>query len=208
VWVNGNHVFRHENVTSQGIHTVQFSAELMEGDNELLVSYETVGAGHCALWMALQLVDLATPETAGEVEIRIPTLASRPARQQRLERVLEYAYLEEVVNYRGAHFNLRWAEDLDDQANITYQVQDVQERIYVEGNAEADPEKPTDVGQEYRLFERAFWVVVKARGMEYFEQNLRYQRKMPIYVLDNEYSSVPYGKFNERHASPERCHEV
>ena len=35
--------------------------------------------------------------------------------------------------------------------------------------------------------------------MEYFEQNLRYQRSMPIYVLDNAYSSVPYGDFNERH---------
>ena len=200
VWVNGKHIFRQDNFTNQGTQTTRFSTPLDADYNELLVGFESVAAGDCALLMALQMVDFPSPEAAEEIEIRVPTLARRPARQQRLERVLEYAYLEEVVNYRGAHFNLHWAEDLDDKANITYQVQDAQERIYVEGNADADPDKPTDVGQEYRLFERAFWVVVKARGMEYFEQNLRYQRGMPIYVLDNAYSSVPYGAFNERHA--------
>jgi hypothetical protein len=200
VWVNGKHVFRQDNFTNQGTQTTRFSAPLDADYNELLVSLESVSVGDCALVMALQMVVLHSPEAAEEIEIRVPTLTRRPARQQRLERVLEYAYLEEVVNHRGVHFNLRWAEDLDDNANITFQVQDAQERIYVAGNADADPTTTTDVGQEYRLFERAFWVVVKARGMEYFEQNLRYQRSMPIYVLDNAYSSVPYGDFNERHA--------
>jgi hypothetical protein len=200
VWLNGKHIFRQDNYTEQGIQTAQFSAAFGADYNEMLVSFESITAGDCALVMAMQMVDFISSEAAQEVEIRVPTLARRPARQQRLERILEYAYLEEVVNHRGAHFNLRWAEDLDDKGQINYQVQDVQKRIYVNGNAEADPATPTDVGQEYRLFERAFWVVVKAMGMEYFEQNLRYERSMPIYVLDNAYSSVPYSEFNERHA--------
>jgi hypothetical protein len=200
VWVNGKHAFRQDNFTSQGIQSVQFNAALTADTNELLISYETVGAGDCALLMALEIEGFDTPEAAEEIDIRVPTLTQRPSRQQRLERVLEYAYLEEVVNYRGVHFNLRWAEDLDDKAHITYQVQDSQERIYVKGNADADPETPTDVGQEFRLFERPFRVVVQATGMEYYEQNLRYQRSLPIYVLDNAYSSVPYNEFNERNA--------
>jgi hypothetical protein len=197
VWVNGQHIYRQDNPTDKGIQTTRFSVPLKAGYNEMLVQLETVDAGDSCLVMSLQ-VDLPSPETAGEIEIRVPTLARRPARQQRLERILEYAYLEEVVNYRGAHFNLRWAEDLDDIARINYQIQDSQGRIYVNGNTDADPATPTDVGQEFRLFERAFWVVIKAMGMEFFEQNLRYQRRMPIYVLDNAYSSVPYGDFNER----------
>lgn len=199
VWLNGVHIFRQDHLPTQSLHTVKFTAELKADYNELLVSIEAIAAGDCALEMALQMVDFTSPETAEEIEIRVPTLTRRPARQQRLERIMEYAYLEEVVNCQGVHFNLRWAEDLDDIAHITYQVQDSQERIYVEGNADADPAKPTDVGQEFRLFERPFWVVIKAMGMEFFEQNLRYQRKMPIHVLDTAYSSVPYGDFNERH---------
>ncbi len=200
VWVNGKHIYRQDNFIDQGIQTTQFSAALNADINEILVSFENVSAGDSPLVMAMQMVDFSSQEAEEKIEIRVPTLAKRPARQQRLERILEYAYLEEIVNHRGAHFNLRWAEDLDDKAQINFQVQDVQKRIYVNGNSEADPAKPTDVGQEYRLFERAFWVVVKAMGMEYFEQNLRYERSMPIYVLDNAYTSVPYGEFNERHA--------
>ena len=41
-------------------------------------------------------------------------------------------------------------------------------------------------------------MVLKALGMEYFDQDLRYQKSFPIYVLDNAYSAVPYGTFYER----------
>ncbi len=200
VWVNGKHIFRLDHFSENGNQTIQFTAALDAEINELLVSFEGVGVGDCALVMALKMVDFPAPEAADQIEIRVPTLARRPARLQRLEHILEYAYLESVVNHRGAHFNLRWSDDLDDEARINYQIQDVQKRIYVNGNADTNPKEPTDVGQEYRLFERAFWVVVKAMGMEYFEQNLRYERSMPIYVLDNAYSPAPYGDFNDRHA--------
>lgn len=198
VWVNGQHIFRQDNYAKNGKQTARFTAILNEDINEFLVRIENAGAGHCPLIMALRMTGFPSPEAAEEILIHVPTLTRRPSRQQRLERVLEYAYLEDVVNHRGAHFNLRWAEDLDDKARIHYEIQDVQERIYVSGNTDADPEAPTDVGQEFRLFERPFWVVLKAMGMEYYEQNLHYQRRLPIYVLDNAYSSAPYGDFNER----------
>lgn len=198
VWVNGQPIFRQDNFIDQGLQTARFTATLIADVNEMLVRFENVAAGESLLEMALQMVDFPSSEAAEEVEIRVPTLARRPARQQRLEHILEYAYLEEVVNHRGAHFNLRWAEDLDDQAHINYQIQDAKENIYVNGNADADPATPTDVGQEFRLFERPFWVVVKATSVEFNEQKLRYQRRMPIYVLDNAYSASPYGDFNDR----------
>lgn len=200
IWVNGKHIFRQDGFADRGTQSIQFAADLNADINELLVSVENIAVGDCSLAMALEIVNLPTSEAKDEIEIRVPTRARRPARMQRLEHILEYAYLEDVVNHRGAHFNLRWAEDLDDTARINYQVQDVQKRIYVNGNADTDPNAPTDVGQEYRLFERAFRVVVQALAMEYFEQDLRYERSMPIYVLDNAYSGAPYGDFNDRHA--------
>jgi hypothetical protein len=196
VWLNGNHIYRQKNY-SEDLQTVQFQVNLVE-ENELLVRFEQVAARNCENAMALRLSGFPPEKDAKNISVIIPTRAKYPNRQQKLERTFEKAYLEEVVNYRGAHFNLRWAEDMKEELRYAYQVQDDQERIYVEGTWGADPEKPLDVGHTFRLFERPYWVVLRAPGREYYEMDLRYQRKMPIYVLDNAYASKPSGTFPQR----------
>ena len=37
------------------------------------------------------------------------------------------------------------------------------------------------------------WVVLQAPGREYFEQEMRYERRIPLYIMDNQYSDTPYG---------------
>jgi hypothetical protein len=115
-----------------------------------------------------------------------------------LENLFEYAYLDEVVNHRGAHFNLRWAEDLKEEVRYNYQIQDVLKRVYVEGTWSSDPEKAYDVGHTFRLNERPYFVVLKAPLKEYFEDSLRYEQRLPLHVLDNQNEEIPFGSFDER----------
>ena len=55
-----------------------------------------------------------------------------------------------------------------------------------------------DVGHGFRLNEKPFFVTLRPIILEYFEHNLRYEKKLPIYVIDNEYASVPSRTFAER----------
>jgi hypothetical protein len=196
VWLNGNLVFQ-KTAIGDGLETQCFPVQLAP-KNEILIRFENVTFIDCLNSLALRLADLPSEEIAQGLSITIPTLARFPNRQVALERVLEKAYLEEVVNTRGAKFNLRWAEDLNEQMRYAYQVQDLRGSIYVEGSWDTNDKNPLDIGHGYRLFERPFQVVLKAPGKEYFEQGLLYQRGMPLHVLDNTYSEMPYASYAER----------
>jgi len=185
VWINGEHVHRQEHFHHQQPKSVTFTAHLRVDDaegvgNEIVVRFEEVAARECPYVMALQVVGLPDDDA----EIRIPTAQERTARRLMFERAFEYAYLEELVNSRGARFNLRWSEDLPVNCNYAFLVMDAQERIHLDGSGEAKPGEVVDVGHGYRLWEKPYRVVLRARPEEYYEHNLRYQRDLPIQVLD------------------------
>jgi hypothetical protein len=197
VWLNGTHIHRQEHFHPHEPQSVRIPVQLGKGDNQVLVRLERVAVRECPNVLALQVADL--PEEAEkEIEILVPSQALYPRRHKTLEEAFEKAYLEEVVNHRGAHFNLRWADDLDVRVRYAYQVQDKDGLVYVEGNWETDRPGPVDIGHTFRLFERPFYVVLKAPLLEYVEHGLRYQRRMPLYVIDNAYASTPYKTFTER----------
>jgi len=54
------------------------------------------------------------------------------------------------------------------------------------------------VGHTFRLVGRPYFVTLEAPLKEFFEQNLRYRRKLPIHVLDNQYSNIPYKDLAQR----------
>jgi hypothetical protein len=194
VWVNGQAAYRSAELGPRPLRRQQFPLSLQAGANAILFRIADLGLGPRALQLTLRLTDLTDPA----VLVCLPTRAEQPARQQRLERLLDFASLEDVVNHRGAHFNLRWADDLDDDLVYAYQIQDAQGRIYVDGKSDTQLARTVDVGQEYRLNERPYWLVLKAVDVEYYEQNLRYQRSLPIHVLDTAYAASPYGAFAQR----------
>ncbi|MFZ6030978.1 MAG: hypothetical protein ACOYYS_24995 [Chloroflexota bacterium] len=189
LWINKQRAYRAGQYPAAYLESQSFPVALQQGENEILVRTADACAECSATRFALRLA-------APDLRVVLPTYAAQPERQKRLERILEHAYLEDVVNHRGAHFNLRWAEGVEPDAIVAYQIQDAKERIYVDGKD--DVGKVTDVGQEYRLYERPYWVVLKATDVEYYEQDLRYQRALPIHVLDTAFSPQPYGSFHER----------
>ncbi len=161
--------------------------------NELLVELSGNGNGACALSFSLRIVETPSDEFLQGIKIQVPTNARFPHRYQALEKLLEYAYLEDIVHCRGDHFNLRWNEDIRDESYVAFSVQDAQERSYVDGKYPVDAGNPQDVGHTYRLYERPYWVALSAPGREYWEQNLRYTRRLPIHILDTAYSQQSYG---------------
>jgi hypothetical protein len=195
VWLNGSQVFQVDGFQSDPKLLV-FRAAL-EAENELLIRFEQVGARECLSQMALRIVDDGD-QANNELIVQIPSNARYPHRHQQFEKLFEYAYLEQVANYRGQVINLHWADDTTGEMRYAYQLQDDQERIYVEGTWDPEPGTSIDIGHPQRIFERPLWVVLKAPGKEYYEQEMRYERRMPIYVMDNEYSDQPYGDISAR----------
>ncbi|MBN2390613.1 MAG: hypothetical protein JXR84_07815 [Anaerolineae bacterium] len=199
VWVNGEHVHRHEHFHHQQPASVSFTARLRETDdegvgNEILVRFEEVAARECPYVMALRVADI-DPE---DVEVKVPSATTRTIRHMMLEQVFEQACIEEVANYRGKVVNLHWPDDLETNFNYDYSIQDPRNRIYVSGETEAKPGEVADIGHGFRIWQGPFRAVLRAVSQEHAFWNVRYQWDMPFYILDNEYSETPYGTVEER----------
>lgn len=165
------------------------------------------GKDHVRVWLVTEPVNcdpvfwLASVKLRGagedEIQAGFPTSARHPRRFQTIEKQFAGAHLEEAVNYKGGKFNLRWPEDTADDFSFHYQVQDEQERIYVEGTW--TPEAGgTDIGHTIRLNERKYRVVLRAPAREYYELNNRYQIELPLQVLDTDYRAEPSGSYSAR----------
>jgi hypothetical protein len=199
VWVNGEHVHRHEHFHHQQPASVSFTARLRETDdegmgNEILVRFEEVAARECPYVMALRVADVDLED----VEVKVPSATTRTIRHMMFERVFEQACIEEVANYRGKVVNLHWADDLEANFNYDYSIQDPRNRIYVSGQTEAQLGEVADIGHGFRIWQGPFRAVLRAVSQEYAFWNVRYQWDMPFYILDNEYSETPYGTVEER----------
>ncbi len=201
VWVNGEHVHRHEHFHHQQPASVRFTATLRATDdkgagNEILVRCEEVAARECPYVMALRVADIELED----VEVKVPSATERTVRHVMLERVFEQACIEEVANYRGKVVNLHWADDLEANVNYEYNIQGPGElaRINVSGEVEAKPGEVLDIGHGFRIWQGPFRVVLRANSREYAFSNVRYQWDMPFYILDNAYSETPSGTMEER----------
>lgn len=201
VWVNGEHVHRHEHFHHQQPASVRFTATLRATDdkgqgNEILVRFEEVAARECPYVMALRVADIDLED----VEVKVPSATERTVRHVMLERVFEQACIEEVANYRGKVVNLHWADDLETNFNYEYNIQGPGElaRIHVSGEIEAKPGEVVDIGHGYRIWQGPYRAVLRAVSQESAFWNVRYQWDMPFYILDTAYSETPYGTMEER----------
>jgi len=172
--------------------TEKLGADLEVGDNPLVFRVKTPGAGGAEATFAVRLV-VPAGEGLDGVSLSLPTVAKRPVRRATLEHVAEHAYLPHRVVHRGDSISLRWSQDLDTRWRLAYLVQDERGRSYLNGTAEAKAWTGLNVGHPARLWERRYFVVVRALPMEYYEDDLRYERRLPVHVLDTPYSDAPYG---------------
>jgi hypothetical protein len=198
VWVNNKHSYHGRSFGLLDPLCVNIVVQLFQGVNEILIRFDQACLGQCPNVMALRLMGFVDNETEKKMVVVIPSREKDPTHHQLLEKVLDTAYLEEVVNTRGVHFNLGWANDLDVTSRYTYYIMDEQERIYVQGTRETDKTQKADVGHTYKLNERPYYVTLGSPGGEFSEIGLRYKRKLPLHVLDTQYTSQPSGTLEGR----------
>jgi hypothetical protein len=200
VWINGRHVHRHEHFHHQDPLSVDFQCALEQGANEIVVRFEAVAVRDCPYVMALRVVPPEGEDLPDGVSVVVPTSLERVNRRQMLEQVFEQAHLEQFVSHKGNHIVLHWADDLAMRLNYECQVQDARNRTYVDALPEAQPSETLNMGHPARLWEGQYDIVLRPRPEEWYAHNTRYERRIPIHVLDNPYCDTLYGTLAERSA--------
>ncbi|MBN1640068.1 MAG: hypothetical protein JXA09_02440 [Anaerolineae bacterium] len=228
VWIDGRHVHRHEHTAHQAPRSVSFQSALRQGANGVLVRLEAGAIRASPFVMALRIPGLPAPSGAlareqqalwasgdafrpapeevpdgaslDEARVYLPTAAPLAARQRMLESIFAEARVDQRVHFMGNKVMLRWDRDLARGAQYAASIQDNRSRIYVEAQDEAKGDARIDVGHPVRIWEGSYDVVIRPSGIEWFEQNTRYERRIPIHILDHAYTNAPYGAYADRRA--------
>lgn len=193
VWVNGAHVHRQEHFHHQIPHSVSFQAGLLAGHNEILVRFEEVAARECPYAMALQIVD--APKDSF---IFIPTNHEGIARRQIVEKAIYAAYLDRDVFVWDDEITVHWPPDLAQAAEISIRLQRPDGWIYSEARPTVVAKHQAPMSAPFTIPEGAFDIFLFPSLTEYYEGNLRIERKLRLTSTKNKYADAPYGTFDER----------
>lgn len=193
VWLNGQHVHRQEHFHHQLPHSIPFRAHLAQGPNEFLVRFEEVAARECPFAMALRVVDLAP-----EAFVFIPTLHEGVARRETVEKAIESAYLDRDIFVWDDPITVYWPQDMAVSSPLTLRLQKPPAWIYSEGRPTVSAGYKAPLADPFQVPEGPSHVVLMPTLQEYYEGNLRVERKIGLTTLRNKYSESPYGTFDER----------
>jgi hypothetical protein len=193
VWLNGEHVHRQEHFHHQIPHSVLFRARLVEGPNDILVRFEEVAARECPFAMALRIV-----EPPAGAFVFVPTSHEGVARREIVERAIEAAYLERDLFVGDDEIAVHWPQDLVTATGLTIRLQTPTGWIYSEARPTVSAGFRRSLGWAYQAPEGPYQVFLFPTLQEYYEGNLRLERKLPLTLLHNSYSQAPYGDFDAR----------
>ena len=195
VWINGQHVHRQEHFHHQIPLSVAFQAALRRGYNQILVRFEEVAARECPYAMALRIHGLPQEDPAA---VRLPTTIEKVGRRQLLEHVFEAAYLNQDVYTDMDRIEVNWPKTLTESASIAARLQTPSARIFAESSQMATVGNVLGLGTAVTFPDGEYQVVMMPRPTEYYEGQMRVKRSIPLRILRNRYSSVPYGTYEER----------
>lgn len=200
VWLNGQEVFLSSG-SDQEVGIVvgppQSFQVVLQAENELFIRFSSPAGPVTQHTLALQVVDFVDEQAFRGLLVRVPTRTMHPHRHKAVENLLEHAYLEKYVHHKGNLINLRWAEAAERMLSYSYKVQDRLKQNYVTGSAEVKDE-PYDAGHPQRIWEQPLFLTLQAPEREYWDMDLRYERRLPLQVLDTEYASTPKESFARR----------
>jgi len=194
LWLNGEPLPGLDVEHGSSARHVSLPARLSAGHNEVLLRLEIPAFKPFAVGGTLQIVRDGAPE---HLPVLLPTETPDVALRQYYERLLETAYLESAVDVRGKRIRVNWPTDLDFSGQCEVQIQDARHRIYVEQSPFVEAGLSIDAGHPARIWEGDYFVVLRPPIMKYYN-GLRYQYKLPVHVVDNAYSTEPYGTYTDR----------
>ena len=194
VWINRTHICRYEGFARDG-QSVPLTVALEEGPNEVLIRFEQVAVWACDYAIALRLAE-PPPET---VTVTLPVGHPNVTRRQKIERLYAQAHIEHTTLLSGQNPALHWDEVLDDSDDISFFVQDEQERVQVSGSWETRPGERLMVGHSQLALEEGphnLVLLPPIPAIELFQ--IVYGERLPFHVLKTPFSGAYYGTYEER----------
>jgi hypothetical protein len=202
VWLSDRHIHRQESVSDQVPQAATFTARLHEGPNPILVRFEAVAIRECPNVMALKLAPsryTADDGPDGLLTISVPTLVQSVERRQALEEMFEAAYLERDVYVGGDEILVKLPEGMDATANATVRLQTPTARIHFE-SVRLGPSTGSDasLGRAYDVPEGRYDAVLMPPLPDYYQANMRLQRKLGLWAVSNRFTSDADGTLETR----------
>jgi hypothetical protein len=190
VWINGEAIFSYNELPEEPTQ-ITFSTPLDAGTNEILIRTANVGVGHLPMTIGLRLAH-------ARGSVKLPTLLEPVARRQKLASVMGLAYLVQDVYRREQRIVVRWPNDVPVVDALTLRLQTPSGRIYGEANVMVQKGARVDFGEALQFPEGALEVLIQPQFEEYYVQNMRVQRRIPLHVSNGKWSTLYYGSDAER----------
>jgi len=208
VWLNGQHVHRHEHFYHQHPGSITFKVLLKKGVNKVLVRFEAVAFQECPYALALQVCKLTDgnltarkepyPTRAG-VHVSIPTLIEGLSRRNKIERANQLVYILQDVFAGGDPIRLYWPDDLEESSPAVVRLMTSTGRIYAEATVDGTAGDQVFLSYPYQIPADSYRILMMPLAWEYYERDLRITQEIDLWSLGrNQFSSAPYGTYAER----------
>jgi hypothetical protein len=194
LWLNDEHLYHQHKHFAGPPGTKSASIQLAAGRNRLLVRMQMAALRATSHLFSLRLENF----NPGSTPVHIPIAVDAANRYQLFEEFFQQLYLARDVYTGQEKIVLCWPTGLQAPANYAARLQRIPNRIYAEAEG-----KEKDSGD--RIFAEAaavptgdYEVVMMPGPNEFYHQQVRYQRTLPLVALRTEYSSTPYATYTER----------
>jgi len=199
LWLNDDHVHRQRHMQPQKPRSVSTTVNLKAGQNRLLVRFEAVAVRECPYVMALQLLDFTTSDAASEEKmVRLPISDDKAERYHKLENFFEQGYFDRDTFVSDDHIILRWAKGMTDKDQYTVRLVKPPQRIYAELQEKEHTGQDRPIMRAYEAKEDAYEIVFLPDPLEFYEQNVRIQRRLSLNIVRNSYADAPYETYAKR----------
>lgn len=192
-WLNGQHMHRQEHFCRIP-RGASFSATVREGRNEILVRFEQVAVRECPHSMALQVIGLPDHDVA----VLLPTSVKALARRQTLEQAFEEAYLDRDLYTRDDEITVQWPDGLGLRCELIIRLMDLSGRIYVEARPLVEAGTSVQMVRCTQIPAGPYRAVLMPKPEEYYEGNMRVQKRIGLWVQEGSYSQTTYGAYPGR----------
>jgi len=190
LWINGERYLTYQELAERPTQ-VTFAASLNEGTNEILIRVDSIGSGDVPLMVGLQI-------PGAEGVVTLPTLLEPVARRQKLAAVMARAYLAQDVYGRGQHIILCWPAEMAAVDALTVRLQNPAGRIFGEANPMVQRGAKVDFGEASQFADGYYEILIQPQFEEYYVQDMRVQRRIPLQIRNGKWSLIYYGNHAER----------
>jgi len=194
LWLNGEHIERWDLHADQSAVDVSLNVQLHRGHNALLLRLDKISAGNSPVFLNVSVMNTDMTKARVTLPTRSPSIKQRNF----LERLFASLALERDTYSAADRIVVRCANDVGSVNAITARVQTPDGRIYLEANPVPRPSQSLDLLGASQLPDGPMELRLMPPAVDYYEHNLRVDRRLSFHVLKNRYSHQPYGTYETR----------